>query len=115
MCRSLTLTVRYADGSSTTRSRALGEASHHSPVLAAAARDLYAGLGLQRARVTQIAVRAEQLAAADGAHHQLQLGDTDDKAHRLEVVTDAARSRCGTHVIKPAALAEHHQETGADP
>ncbi|MET7728627.1 DNA polymerase Y family protein [Streptomyces mirabilis] len=115
VCRSLTLTVRYTDGSITTRSRALTEASHHSPVLAAAARDLYANLGLQRARVTQIAVRAEQLAAADGAHHQLQLGDTDDKAHRLEVVTDAARSRFGTHVIKPATLAEHHQETGVDP
>ncbi|MFF3584970.1 DinB/UmuC family translesion DNA polymerase [Streptomyces mirabilis] len=109
VCRSLTLTVRYADGSTTTRSRALPEASHHSPVLAVAARDLYANLGLQRARVTQIAVRAEQLAAADSAH---QLGDTDDKAHRLEVVTDAARSRFGTHVIKPAALAEPHQETG---
>ncbi|MET7355374.1 DNA polymerase Y family protein [Streptomyces mirabilis] len=105
VCRSLTLTVRYADGSTTTtRSRALPEASHHSPVLAAAARDLYAGLGLQRARVAQIAVRAEQLAAADDAHHQLQLGDTDDKAHRLKVVADAARSRFGTHVVKPAAL-----------
>ncbi|KUN33803.1 hypothetical protein AQJ27_49875 [Streptomyces olivochromogenes] len=114
VCRPLTLTVRYADGSSTTRSRALAEASHHSPVLAAATRDLYAGLGLQRARVTQIAVRAEQLTATDGAHHQLQLGDTDDKAHRLEVVTDSARSRFGPHVIKPAALAEHRSasETG---
>ncbi|MER6375531.1 helix-hairpin-helix domain-containing protein [Streptomyces mirabilis] len=112
VCRSLTLAVRYADGSITTRGRALPEASHHSPVLAAAARDLYANLCLPRARVTQIAIRAEQLAAADSAHHQVQLGDTDDKAHRLEVVTDAARSRFGTHVIKPAALAEHHKETG---
>lgn len=45
----LTLTVRYADSSSTTRTRPLPEPTNHSPSLAATALGLLNALGLQRA------------------------------------------------------------------
>ncbi|MGW6357816.1 DNA polymerase Y family protein [Streptomyces sp. NPDC055092] len=100
VCRGLTLTVRYADR--TTRSRALPEPSAHPPALAYS---LYTSLGLERARVRQLTMRADQLGPDETAHHQLRLDDGDDKARRIEAVTDAARSRFGPHVITAATLA----------
>ncbi|MBW8817144.1 MAG: hypothetical protein JF598_02635, partial [Streptomyces sp.] len=41
VCRTLTLTVRYADRSATTRSRTLGEPTAHSVALTRAAYDMY--------------------------------------------------------------------------
>lgn len=61
VCRTLTLTVRYADRSSTTRTRTLKEPTAHSPALTAVAYGMYDALGLQRARVRAIALRAEGL------------------------------------------------------
>ncbi|MFC9617320.1 hypothetical protein [Streptomyces sp. NPDC056938] len=68
VCRALTLTARYADGSSTTRSRTLPEATNHSP--ARTSTDLCESFALQRARLTQLS-RAEQLGPAEHAHRQL--------------------------------------------
>ncbi|MET7539595.1 hypothetical protein [Streptomyces sp. NPDC005507] len=45
VCRGLTLTVRYANRTSTTRSRALPEPTHHSPTLTALAYSLYTAPG----------------------------------------------------------------------
>ncbi|MFD7163727.1 DNA polymerase Y family protein [Streptomyces violascens] len=106
VCRSLALTVRYADHSTTTRSRRLPEATAHSAALARTAQDLYAGLGLQRARVTAVSLRADGLTPADHAHHQLLLDPGDDKQRRIEAVADAARRKFGPHAIRPATLAE---------
>ncbi|MET8211938.1 hypothetical protein ABZT51_39215 [Streptomyces sp. NPDC005373] len=106
VCRGITLTVRYADRSHTTRSRTLPEPTQHTPALSTLAYTLYAALGLQRARVRQLSLRADHLETAEGAHHQLLLDDgDDDKARRIEAVADAARSRFGAHVITAAALA----------
>ncbi len=59
VCRGLTLTVRYADRSATTRTRTLPEPTAHSPALTRAAYGLYEALGLQRARVRAVVLRAE--------------------------------------------------------
>ncbi|CAM5391932.1 DNA polymerase IV [Streptomyces violaceorubidus] len=67
VCRTLTLTVRYADRSATTRSRTLKEPTAHSAALTRTAYDMYEALGLQRARVRTIALRAEGLAPAEQA------------------------------------------------
>jgi hypothetical protein len=61
VCRTLTLTVRYADRSATTRSRTLAEATAHSSTLTGTAYRMYGALGLQRARVCVIALRVEGL------------------------------------------------------
>ncbi|MFI2360977.1 DNA polymerase thumb domain-containing protein [Streptomyces anulatus] len=100
----LTITVRYADGATTTRTRALPEATHHTMLLARSAYDLYATLGLQRARVRSITLRGENLSPAEHAARQLTFDHTVDKALLIEAVQDRARRRYGTDVIKPATL-----------
>ncbi|MET8816521.1 hypothetical protein ABZW47_31550 [Streptomyces sp. NPDC004549] len=105
VCGALALTIRYADRTHTTRTRRLPERTAHSPHLATLAHQLYGQLGLQRARVRQITLRADHLAPADQAHQQLLLGTADDDARRLEAISDAARARFGDHVITRAALA----------
>lgn len=56
VCRTLTLTVRHPDRSSVTRT--LEESTAHSAALTGTAYGLYEALGLQRARVRAIALRA---------------------------------------------------------
>ncbi|WP_406446591.1 ImpB/MucB/SamB family protein [Streptomyces sp. NBC_01613] len=101
----LTLTVRYADRSSTTRTRALPEPTNHSPALAAAVLSLLAGLGLQRARVRAFAIRADNLLPTGRAYRQLSLDPGDARARAAEAAADRARRRFGPEAVRPAALA----------
>ncbi|MFI8502741.1 hypothetical protein ACIGFK_30185 [Streptomyces sp. NPDC085524] len=105
VCRTLSLTVRCADRTTLTRTRTLGEPTAHTPALTAAAYALYDGLGLQRARVRALSLRAEDLGPAEGAARQLSLDPDDEKARRLEAVTDRVRARFGPHVIARGTLA----------
>lgn len=105
VCRTLTLTVRYADRSATTRSRTLKEPTAHSAALTRAAYGMYEALGLQRARVRVVALRAEGLDPAEQSSYQLTFDPLDDKARRLEEVADRARERFGPGAIVPGALA----------
>ncbi|WP_228183970.1 DNA polymerase Y family protein [Streptomyces anulatus] len=100
----LTITVRYADGSTTARTRTLPEATHHTVLLARSAYDLYETLGLQRARVRNITLRGDNLSPAEHATRQLTFDHTIDKTLLIEAVQDRARQRYGTDVIKPAVL-----------
>ncbi|WSP43333.1 hypothetical protein OG247_00065 [Streptomyces sp. NBC_01244] len=94
------LTVRYADGSTTTRSRTLPEATAHTFLLTRTAYDLYATLSLQRARTSDL-----PLCAADEAPRQLTFDPDVDKLLAIEAVADRARNRYGVGAIKPASLA----------
>lgn len=105
VCRTLTLTVRYADRTATTRSRTLGEPTAHSAALTRAAYGMYEALGLQRARVRSIALRAEGLDPAEHASHQLTFDPTDDKLRRIEEAADRARARFGPLAVLPGTLA----------
>ncbi|MGW4436392.1 DNA polymerase Y family protein [Streptomyces sp. NPDC004596] len=105
VCRTLTLTVRYADRSSTTRSRTLAEPTAHSAALTRAAYGMYESLGLQRARVRALALRAEGLTPADQAAHQLTFDPVDEKVRRVEEVADRARAKFGPRAVMPGALA----------
>lgn len=102
----LTLTVRYADRSSTTRTRTLPEPADHSPALAAAALGLLDALGLQRARVRSFAIRAEGLLPSAFAYRQLSLDPGDARARAAEAAADRARRRFGPEAVRPAALAD---------
>ncbi|MFF2128682.1 hypothetical protein ACFVW1_25485 [Streptomyces olivochromogenes] len=101
----VTCTIRYADQTSTRRSRTLPEATQHTVLLARTAYTLYESLGLQRARVRSLALRADALQPADRATRQLTLDASDDKPLAIEAVADRARARYGHQVIYPAALA----------
>ncbi|WP_329165222.1 hypothetical protein OG709_06635 [Streptomyces sp. NBC_01267] len=105
VCRSLTLTVRYADRSTTTRSRTLREPTAHSAALTEAAYAIHDALGLQRARVRGIGLRAEGLTPVAHSAHQLTFDPADDKARRVEAVADRARARFGPGAIVPGTLA----------
>ncbi|MER6617416.1 DNA polymerase Y family protein [Streptomyces xantholiticus] len=105
VCGSLTLTVRYADRSTTTRTRTLREPTAHSAALAGTAYALHAALGLQRARVRGLTLRAEGLTAAERAAWQLTFDPADDRARRIEEVADRARAKFGPHAVLPGSLA----------
>ncbi|MGW3850290.1 DNA polymerase Y family protein [Streptomyces fagopyri] len=101
----LTCTIRYADHTGTRRSRTLPEATQHTVLLARTAYEVYESLGLQRARVRSISLRADALRPAEGASRQLTLDSGDEKPLAIEAVADRARTRYGSPVIYPAALA----------
>ncbi|WP_374224370.1 hypothetical protein [Streptomyces sp. ISL-94] len=105
VCRTLSLTIRCADRTTLTRTRTLAEPTAHSDALTATAYALYAGLGLQRARVRALSLRAEDLIPAERAARQLSFDPQDEKARRLEAVTDRVRARFGPHVIARGTLA----------
>ncbi|OXY96096.1 DNA polymerase Y family protein [Streptomyces diastatochromogenes] len=116
VCRTLTLTVRYADlprsrtgggGTpvSTTRSRTLKEPTAHSASLTKTAYGMYEALGLQRARVRALTLRAEGLAPADRASYQLTFDPVDEKVRRIEEVADRARAKFGPRAVMPGTLA----------
>jgi DNA polymerase-4 len=100
--RGLTLTVRYADRSATTRTRSLPEPTAHTPALTAAAYALHDALGLQRARVRAVALRAEDLADAAETSRQLSLDPADERRRRAEAAADRARRRFGRRAAGPA-------------
>ncbi|WP_030381230.1 MULTISPECIES: DNA polymerase Y family protein [unclassified Streptomyces] len=105
VCGTLTLTVRYADRSATVRSRALAEPTAHSAALTRTAYRLYEALGLQRARVRGLALRAEGLTPAERAAHQLTFDPVDEKVRRIEEVADRVRAKFGPGAIGPGSLA----------
>ncbi|MFE0253470.1 hypothetical protein [Streptomyces sp. NPDC059010] len=105
VCRTLTLTARYADRSSTTRSRTLKEPTAHSAALTREAYGMYEALGLQRARVRALALRAEGLDPAEQASYQLSFDPLDEKARRIEEVADRARAKFGPRAVMPGSLA----------
>ncbi|MER6914024.1 hypothetical protein ABT354_20315 [Streptomyces sp. NPDC000594] len=101
----LELTVRYADGSTTTRARTLAEPTAHAPLLARTTYGIYDSLGLQRARVRGVHLRAGQLIPAEQAAAQLSFDRAAEGARVLEEVADRARARWGPGIIRPARLA----------
>ncbi|GAA4000707.1 DNA polymerase Y family protein [Streptomyces plumbiresistens] len=105
VCGTLTLTVRYADRSSTNRTRSLKEPTAHSAALTKAAYGLYEALGLQRARVRSVTLRAEALGPAEQASYQLAFDPVDEKLRRIEEVADRARAKFGPRAVMPGTLA----------
>ncbi|MFJ7948331.1 helix-hairpin-helix domain-containing protein [Streptomyces sp. NPDC096354] len=103
VAQAVTLTVTFADRTSTTRTRTLAEATAHTPDLGGTGLELLAFLGLQRARVRVMSLRAERLIPAEQAVHQLAIDTRDDKARDLEAALDRARARFGLGVAGAAA------------
>ncbi|MFF2730397.1 hypothetical protein ACFVS9_21190 [Streptomyces sp. NPDC058008] len=108
VCRSLAVSVRYADrtGYATlTRSRTLQEPTAHSVALTSLAYRIQDSFALQRARVRGIGLRAEGLHDAERAARQLSFDPVDERARRIEAVSDRLRARFGPQAVKPGRLA----------
>jgi len=65
---------------------------------------IHTALGLQRARVRALTVRAGHLAAAADGYVQLTLDRTAEDRRRLEPVLDKANGRYGSLAVRPASL-----------
>lgn len=102
--RTVTLRLRFADFTTITRSRTLGEATDVTVEVHRVATALHDALGLQRARVRLVGVRVEGLVPRTTVHHQLVLGQRDQGWAEADRAVDRARSRFGAAAVRPAAL-----------
>ncbi|HEU4514008.1 MAG TPA: DNA polymerase IV [Nocardioidaceae bacterium] len=102
--RTVTLRVRFADFTTITRSKTLPEATDVTQEVYRTAADLFAALGLQRARVRLVGVRVEGLMPRAGVHHQLVLGEREHGWSDADRAVDRATLRFGTAAVRPATL-----------
>ena len=102
--RTVTLKVRFADFTTITRSRTLPDPTDVTAEIYATAACLYAGLGLQRARLRLVGVRLEGLVDASIAPRQLELGARERSWSEAERAVDAAVGRFGPAAVRPATL-----------
>jgi DNA polymerase IV len=104
MGRTVTLKVRFADFTTITRSRTRGEATDVTREVYETATSLFAGLGLQRARIRLVGVRLEGLAPRGGVYRQLVLGSRDHGWREADQAVDRAVTRFGAAAVQPASL-----------
>jgi DNA polymerase IV len=102
--RTVTLTVRFADFTTITRSRTLPEATDVTQEVFRTAARLYDALGLQRARLRLVGVRVEGLVPRGTVHRQLVLGERDHGWSDADRAVDRATRRFGSAVVGPASL-----------
>jgi DNA polymerase-4 len=104
--RTVVVKIRFADFATITRSRTLPEHTDVARVIYATAGDLYAALGLDRARLRLVGVRVEGLADAAGGYHQLSLDERPQGWREAERAVDRASARFGAGAVRPASLVD---------
>jgi DNA polymerase-4 len=102
--RTVIIKIRFADFSTITRSRTLPEHTDVARVIHATVVELYARLGLDRARLRLVGVRLEGLIQISQGHHQLVLGERPQSWREAEQAVDRASARFGAGAVRPASL-----------
>ncbi|NYE38496.1 DNA polymerase-4 [Nocardioides cavernae] len=102
--RTITLTVRFADFTTITRSRTLSEATDVTVEIHRAVTRLYDALGLQRARLRLVGVRVEGLVPRSSVQRQLVLGEPEHGWAEADRAVDRATRRFGAAAVRPASL-----------
>ena len=102
--RTVQLKVRFADFTTITRSKTLGDPTDVSQDIYRTATALYEGLGLQRARLRLVGVRMEHLTDAASAAEQLLLDAPEHGWRDAERAMDRIRQRYGSASLAPARL-----------
>jgi DNA polymerase-4 len=102
--RTVTLKVRFADFTTITRSKTLGEATDVTREIYGTATDLFTALGLQRARIRLVGVRVEGLVPRAGVQRQLVLGERERGWAEADGAVDRATARFGAAAVRPATL-----------
>jgi DNA polymerase-4 len=100
----VSIKVRFADFATITRSRTLDVPTDVGQELYDTARALFDALGLDRARIRLVGVRAERLVDADSASQQLELGAREHGRRDAELAADRAARRFGAGAVRPATL-----------
>jgi DNA polymerase-4 len=108
--RTVVLKVRFADFTTITRSRTLPEHTDVARTVYGTARELFSGLGLDRARLRLVGVRVEGLREASAGHRQLALDERPQGWREAEQAVDRASARFGAGVVRPAALVDTDQD-----
>ena len=102
--RTVTLTVRFADFTTITRTRTLPEATDRTLEVHRTAAELYRALGLQRARLRLVGVRVEGLVPRATVQRQLVLGERERGWAEADQAVDRAVLRFGSAAVRPATL-----------
>ncbi len=102
--RTVQLKVRFADFSTITRSRSLRDHTDTGHEIYNTAAELFAGLGLQRARLRLVGVRMAGLAASGSVPEQLPLERIEPAWRDVEQAVDRLSERFGSGAVQPARL-----------
>ncbi|MER6784371.1 hypothetical protein ABT330_07015 [Streptomyces sp. NPDC000658] len=102
--RGLTLVLKFAGGASWEKTRRLAEPSGHEDDLRALAYRLMDAAGLQRGRLTALALKGEDLVDADRVAQQISLDATRETRLVAEAAVDRVRDKYGLRVIGPATV-----------
>jgi DNA polymerase-4 len=102
--RTVSITVRFADFTTITRSRTIPEATDVTQEIYRAAVRLYDALGLQRARLRLVGVRVEGLVPRTAVHRQGVLGEREHGWPDADRAIDRATRRFGSAAVRPASL-----------
>ena len=102
--RALTLTLSFAGNSKWEKTRRLNEPSAHDDDLRTLAYQLMDAAGLQRGRLTGLALKGEDLIGADQVAQQISLDDAREARLVAEAAIDRVRDKFGPGVIGPAAV-----------
>jgi DNA polymerase-4 len=103
----LTLTPRFAGGSTRTKTRRLAEPSHHDDDLRTVAYRLMDAAGLQHGRLTGLTLKREDLIDAGQVAQQIRLDTAREARLVAEAAVDRVRDECGPDNIGPAAAFRH--------
>ena len=112
LARTVSIKVRFADFATITRSRTLDVPTDVGQELYDTARALFDALGLDRARIRLVGVRAERLIDADSAPQQLELGAREHGRREAELAADRAARRFGAGAVRPATLLHRTRPPG---
>jgi len=104
LARTVSIKVRFADFTTITRSRTLDVPTDVGQELYDTARGLFDALGLDRARIRLVGVRAERLVDAGSTSRQLELGAREHGRREAELAVDLAARRFGAGAVRPATL-----------
>ncbi|HSP37197.1 MAG TPA: DNA polymerase IV [Frankiaceae bacterium] len=104
--KTISIKVRFSDFTTITRSRTLRLPTDTGRDVYEVARMLFLALGLQRARLRLVGVRAESLTPASRAARQLMLGERDSGWREADQAVDRASRRFGAGAVRPATLVD---------
>ncbi|WP_331747840.1 hypothetical protein OIA45_45490 (plasmid) [Streptomyces chartreusis] len=102
--RALTLKLSFAGGGTWEKTRRLAEPSGHDDDLRLIAYQLMDAAGLQRGRLTALALKGEDLLDADQVAQQITLDDARESRLIAEAAIDRVRGKFGPGVIGPATV-----------